>query len=338
MSEGLDVLRSWVKGLARQEAEPPQWVRLPGAGQPPLVPGEDYFRVRIRRVAVAYEREWLEKYAPMLVVATEFSYDGETITRPAVIGPSMIEQAGGPAPLSTTIADTVVAGPHPLRAGGVGVTVALHRVARGNVVGQLFDVVDGTAKALDLVGGITPYTTLARVVVSGITALTGGDRALVARRDQFTPVQPGDFALLSPRTKLDPAALSLVDGELHTLASGVSTPVRGTDYVVYSVERVAPSDVDVTRLGLHRRWLEVLDEANRASTPEIWQSTKVRLSALVSAAFTSPDLTWHHAEELETEWTAKAVSRRDRARRLGDMGGIGELQDARSHALAILEL
>ncbi len=135
-----------------------------------------------------------------------------------------------------------------------------------------------------------------------------------------------------------PPRYFLVDGELHTTVPGGSTPVRGADYVVYSVERVAPADVDVTRLGLYRRWLEVLDEANRASTPEIWQSTKVRLSALVSAAFTSPDLTWHHAEELETEWTARALSRRDRARQLGDMGGIGELQDARSHALAILEL
>ena len=338
MTEGLDVLRSWVRGLARQEAEPPQWVRLPGTDQPPLVPGDDYFQVRVRRVAVAYEREWLETYAPMLVVATEFSYGGETVTRPAVIGPSMIEQAGGSAPISTTIADSVVAGPHPLRAGGVGLTVALHRVARGNVVGQLLDVVDGTAKALTLTAGLTPYTTLARVVVSGITALTGGDRALVARRDQFSPVQPGDFALVSPRSKIDAAALCLVDGELHTTSSGASTPVRGADYVVYSVERVAPADVDVTRLELHRRWLEVLAEANRASTPEIWESTKTRLSALVGAAFDGPDLTWRHAEELEAEWTARAVSRRDRARQRGDMGGIEELQVARSHALAILDL
>ena len=338
MTENLVALRSWVNGLVRREADPPDWVRLPGANQAPLVPGEDYFQVRIRRVEVAYEQEWLEKYAAMLVVATEFSYGGEEVTRPAVIGPSMLEQADVSAPISSTIADTVVAGPHPLRAGGVGVALALHRVARGNVVGHLFEVVDGAAKALDLAGGLTPYTTLARVVVSGITALTGGDRALVARRDQFTSVQPGDFALLSPRTKLDPTTLSFVDGELHTTIAGKATPVRGADYVVYSVERVAPSDVDVTRLPLHRRWLEVLDEANRASTPEIWRSTKVRLSALVGAAYTSPDLTWHHAEDLEREWTAKALSRRDRARELGDMGGTVELQDARSHALAVLEL
>ena len=114
--------------------------------------------------------------------------------------------------------------------------------------------------------------------------------------------------------------------------------MRGADYVVYSVERVDAADVDVTRLALHRRWLEVLEEANRASTPEIWQSAKIRLSALVGAAFTSPDLTWHHAEQLEGEWTAKALSRRDRARRLGEMGGPGQLQDARSRALAVLEL
>lgn len=250
----------------------------------------------------------------------------------------MLEQAGVSAATSPTIADTVVSGPHPLRAGGLGVTVALHRVPRGNVLGQLFEVVDGTAKALDLAVGLTPYTTLARVVVSGITALTGGDRALVARRDQFKAVLPGDFALLSPRTKLDASTLSFVDGELHTTVAGRSTPVRGADYLVYSIERVAPSEVDVTRLPLHRRWLEVLDEANRASTPEIWESAKVRLAALIGVAFTSPDLTWHHAEELEREWTDKALSRRDQARKRGDMGGTGDLQDARSHALAVMEL
>lgn len=339
MGEGLDALRSWVRGLVRQDAEPPQWVRLPGGDQTPLTPGEDYFQVRVRRVQVAYEREWLEKYAAMLVVATEFSYDSQTVTRPSIIGPSMIEEVAGAAPASITITDTVVAGPHPLRAGGIGVTLALHRVARGNVVAGFLDVLDGAAKTLDLAVGLTPYTALARIVVSGITTLTGGDdQALVARRDQFGPVVPGDYALFSPRTKVDTAALTFVDGEVRVTVDGVTSPVRSADYVVYSIERVAPTDVDVTRLPLHRRWLEVLEEANRASTPKIWESAKVRLSSLIGAAYTSPDLTWAHAEQLESEWKGKALARHQRAKQLGDMGGPVNLQDARTRALAVLEM
>jgi len=340
----LDDVKEWVKGLVRAEAHPPLWVPFPtnSPGTSPdgrLIPGADYFRVRVHRIHLNYEREWFENYSPMLLVATEFSYDGQEVTHPAVIGPAIIEQLGRAAPAATTIAGTVIAGPHPLTEGSLRVTVALHRVPRGNVAGGFLEVVEGAAKSLDLVAGLTPYTSLARVVVTGVAALTGGARPLIARRDDFIPVVSSFYALLSPTSRVDPRALVVTGGELAEWTNGEWQPFRSADYVLYSVDRVNPADVDITRLPLHRQWLTVLSEATKADTPEVWTSAKTNLSTLIDMAFTSPDLTYAHAEALEQEWIAKALNRRDIARKRGEMGGQAHpLDEVRARALAVLDL
>ena len=226
--------------------------QAPGADHAPLVPGDDYFQVRVRRVEVAYEREWLEKYAPMLVVATEFSYGGETVTRPAVIGPSMMEQAGVAAPISTTIADTVVAGPHPIRAGGVGVTVALHRVARGTLSASCSRWSTARRRLW-----ISPWVyALHHAGAGGCLRHHGADRR-----------RPGPGGAVAPSSRPSSPATSCWcrRGRSWTLPRSPSSMESCTPpspefhagprrrYAVYSVERAAPADVHVTRLPLHRR-------------------------------------------------------------------------------------
>lgn len=339
-------IKNWLHGLVKTEAKSPLWVhispeRVEGGrtGDRRLAVGRDYFRLRVDRIQLAYERELWETYAPLLLVATDFSYGGQEVSCPAAIGPSMIEQPGRPVPLCTTIAGTVVAGPHPLSPGGLGVTVALYRVAMGNVASGFLNVVESVTKTLDLAAGLTPYAAIASAVMKGITAVTGGDQALMARRDQFTTVVPGSFALIAPTATVDPDRLRVANGELMESIDGRLRPFRGADYVLYSLDRAEPEDVDITRLPLHRQWLTVLDEANMASTAEIWESAKVNLSALIRMAFQSPDLTYEHAEKLEQEWVAKAMQRRDRARQRGSMGGEPAQQDdVRDRSLAVLAL
>jgi hypothetical protein len=269
----------------------------------------------------------------------DLSYDGQRVTRPAVIGPSMFERLGQKAPLHATIAGTVVAGPVPLQAGGISVTVALHRVVHGNVANALFPVLEDATKALDLAIGLGPYLAVAKVVVGGMTALTGGDRALMARRDDVVTVAPGYFALVAPTADVDPASLHVLGGELAEKRDGAVVPFRRADYVLYSIERATPDDVDVTRLSLHKQWLAVLEESTKASTPEVWQSAKANLAALIGMAFRSPDLTYGHAEELERQWLEKAKVRRARAQQLGELGG-GEAppDPVRDRALAAMGL
>ncbi len=341
----LEDLGRWVGGLIRTQAQPAACVRIdpehidqpPDTGQ--MQADTDYFQVRIHRMHLMYDRQWLERFAPLLLVAVEFSYDGQNVTRPAVIGPEMIDRLGRPGPADAVIAGTVVAGPHPLRAGGVSLTMAMYRVARGNVVGGLLDVLQGATSALDLAAGMAPFTAMATVVVDGVTALTGADSALIARREQFPKVEPVYLALIESPRLADPDVLFVANGELMELYEGRLYPYRRANYVLYSIDRAGPADVDTTRLPLHRQWLAVLDSASKASTPETWETAKANLSSLVGMAFQSPDLTYGHAEKLEQEWTDKVIARRDQARRRGDMGQPGgSVDDAQSRALAILRL
>jgi hypothetical protein len=340
-------LSKWVTGLASAEATPAHSVKIDPThvrelqDTAPLRADHDYFRVRVHRVRLKYETQWLQDYSPLLLVGVEFSYDGEQVARPMVVGPSMVQWLGSDAPLDLTLAGTVVAGPHPLRPGGLSITVALHKVARGKVAGGLLDVLQGATSVLDLAAGIAPYTALAGVVVNGLGALTGGDRALMARRDQLTTVAPQYFALINASADVDPATLWVQDGELFEWWQGKLWPYRRADWVLYSIDRVAPEEIDITRLPLFRQWQQVLTQANKAGTPENWKAAKTNLSSLISMAFDSPDLTYEHAEFLERQWIERAVARRDNARRLGEMGQPGDntaIDQGQARALAVLQL
>lgn len=344
MGNAWDDLRARIGGLVKAPAKAPLWTAIPPdrTDEPvdtaPLRPEVDYVRVRVHRVHLAIERVWLEQYAPLVMTAVDLSYDGQRITRPAVIGPAMFEQVGVQAPLRATVSGTVVAGPVPLQAGGISITVALHRVVHGNVANALFPVLDDATKALDFAAGLNPYLAVAKVVVGGIGALIGGERALMARRDELVTVTPGLFALIAPTTDVDVERLCVVKGELNEDRDGKLVPFSRADYVLYGVDRASPDDVDVTRLSLHQQWLAVLEEATKASTPEIWQSAKANLTALIGMAFRSPDLTYRHAEQLERQWVERVKARRARAQELGDLGGSTAQDVVRDRALAALRM
>src|SRR5215469_9306333 len=93
MTNLLDNARSLFNGLTRTAAKPPLFTAIPDdrvdvpLGNGTLVPGRDYFEVRVVRVHLAYEREWFSRYAPVVLAATEFSYDGDTTVAPVVVGP-----------------------------------------------------------------------------------------------------------------------------------------------------------------------------------------------------------------------------------------------------------
>lgn len=331
----IDEWKNWVDGLIRSPAQPPAWLTFQSAPTPEarLVPDVDYFTVRVHRIHLAYERQWFETYSPLLTIATQFSYGGETVTLPYVIGPATFEKVlGRAAPATFTVAGSTVCGPHPLREPRVTVTVALHRVARSDLATGFLDAVEGAAKALDLVVGLTPYTAMARVIANGVTALTGGDRPLIARRDEFQPALTSYYALVAPTPGVDTRTLVVSQGELKQRIGTELQPFLAADYVLYSVDRATPEDVDVTRLPLHKQWLAVLEDANAADTQEIWDSAKANLTSLSRMAFTSPDLTWAHADQLEQEWIAKAQERRARALRRGQMGGSGDDEGADAEA------
>lgn len=341
-------VRKWVEGLVRSQVPEQMWLTYPspptGGGESILQPG-DYFRVRVHHINLAYDREWFTRYAPVLSVATQFQYGDESITRPAVIGPSVIEELGmAVPPVNTEIVGRVVAGPHPLTSPNLTVTMALQRVERSDLLEPFLKVIGGTANALSLTGGIQPFLTLANVVVDGISVLVGGDRPLMARQIHFSPVRTGHYAMVLPRNGgVERNSLLLFNDDLHQMVGGQLAPFRGADFVLYSVDRVALGDVKVDGLPFASRWKDIQVEAGNAVLDEQWLNTKTKLLELEGTMRASPDLTERHKRELTNYWRAEAKRLRESAvSMLADLGGspaeAKPIDDYARRALAVLEL
>jgi len=336
----IEVLETIRALLGKARATPTKeaiWARIAADGDgSALRPGQEYFEVRVERIKIANEREWLSQYAPVAMAAAEFSYAGESVVVPTVIGPQMIEKLGMPAPDDAVIANTRVAGPHPLH-GQVTVSVVLHRVERGKIYEPLLSAIEGASTALELAAGIVPYANVARVVLSEVGAVTGGDRPLLGRRDEFQPVEPGIFALIDPDANVDKNALSVEDRTLHHDGE----PLEGVDYVLYSISRGAPEDVDVTRLPFQPLWRSVLDDAAKSALPQYWDSAKANMAALMGMLYTSNDLTPSHRDALISERIETVKALHEQVVGIGVLSGDlaqPALDEAHARSLAMLEL
>lgn len=335
----VEVLESVRALLGKARATPtkqPLWGRIPSAGDgAPLRPGHEYFEVRVERIQIANEREWLSEYAPVAMAAVEFSYAGEDVVAPTVIGPQMIEKLGMAAPDGAVIANTRVAGPHPLH-GQVAVSIVLHRVERGKIYEPLLSAIEGASTALELAAGVVPYANVARVVLSGVAAVTGGNRPLLGRRDEFQPVEPGVFALIDPDADIDKDALTVEDRVLRH----DSEPLEGVDYVLYSIRRISQDDIDVTRLPSQPLWRSVLDDTAKSAQPQYWDTAKSKMSTLMGALTDSNDLTPSHRDALIAERIGTFRTLHEQVVGVGELSG-GEppaLDEAHSRALAVLDL
>jgi hypothetical protein len=314
----------------------PRWLKLDagGDGARKLDSRSEYFEVRVDRLQLTSEREWLTRYAPVVLAAAEFSYDGQTVITPTVIGPALIDRLGQRAPTNAVLANTRVIGPCPVR-GSLAVTVVLFTIPREQLLEPLINLVEEAAGALDLLSGIVPYTQIAGVVMSGVEALSGANKPLLARRDEFSPVETGHFALIDAPEGADLSGLTVSDGRI--VRDGA--PFEGHDYVLYSIRSVPPSELDLERLPLHRLWRAVLEDANNSATADRWTSTKTKMSTLVSQLYASPDITWTHAEQLHDEWVQTMQVLHEKAERLAHLAPEPpQRAKARQRSLAILEL
>lgn len=345
-SSGLGTLAGSLQHLVSARARPPLWARLgPERVDEPfddsdLDPRRDYVEVRINRLYFARRSQWFSQFTPVVLAAVEFAYDGGDAVVPTMVGPGLVRRVGGSAPQETVVAGTRVAGPFPAPPGGIALSVVLYRLQIGNSAQAFLDVMQSAAGALDLVAGLAPCTALAKVVVKGVDALVGGDRPVLARRDDLGPgLRPAYYALVDPSSDVAAADLYVTGGELTHRVDGRLVPFTDADYVLYSVNRVAARHIDLARLPLYRVWQDVVRQATEASTAERWLSTKTTMATLSGLLHDSPDLTWEHAEALREEWIETMLGLRARALRLADLAaGQAPLDPARSRALAVLDL
>jgi hypothetical protein len=336
-------LANWVAGLVSSSSEQPLWLRYP---QPPeseegseLVKDVDYFRVRVHRINLAHDTTWFQRYAAVLVVATQYSYDGQVVTKPAVVGPSLIEALGVPANANPEIVGPVVAGPHPLVDPNLTVTISLQKVAREDRIAPLLSIVEGAAKALDLLSGLTPFAAVARIVVDGVNALTGGDAPVLARQVHLSPVRTSYYAAVAAAPEVDRGTLFVREDDLVHEVDGAWVPFRSADFVLFSIDRVAPADIDVSTLPLDPLWRTARDNAMNALDDQRNAILRSSYLALLQAAEKSPDLTAAHRPILQAYWHDRLVALRSTARSAADLGGAHDALDpALVRALSALEL
>jgi hypothetical protein len=341
----------WTR-LQQSPAQTPSWVPIPQERvdepdnlDPALKANKQYFEIRLNEIYLTYQRQWFSQYDPMVLAVSEFSYAGQQMVVPFVVGPTMMEKLGSEVPAGMVFADTCVAGPHPYRGGDVAVTVILYQTQRQDYVRKLLGLVENTATVLDLVVPLSAYIKIAGVVLDGVEALTGTDgttNPLIGRRDAFKPVETGYFVL----TNAPVSSLNNLWVRNKQLVQGPSlaeaTPFRGAEYVLYSVATTQRDDVSM--LPFHPTWQRVLEEAVKSSEEPIWKSTKANMAALLGMLYTSPDLTETHAAHLADEWTETIMTLHDQAVRLSNLSEVrqsaaaSDLDRVRAKVVSVLNM
>jgi hypothetical protein len=311
-----------------------------------LAADKNYFEVRLNELYLTNKRQWFIEHDPMAIALTEYRYAGQSAVVPFVVGPSLIEKIGNKLPQGMVFADTRILGPQPYRGDGMAVTVVLYRLKRDDLLRKLLKVIESTSKAIDFTGATSAYTKVASSVLEGIEEVTGANeaaKAVLGRRQEFSPVECGFYALIDgsiPAPKADSLWVrkrELVIGDSLDNAE----PFRAADYLLYSISAIKREDV--SGLPFYPAYIQVMEEAQKARRKDIWESAKVKMSSLYSLLHASPDLTRTHAKQLADEWTAEMVALRDRALSLsklgpGDPGEDQEITADRERSLEILNL
>jgi hypothetical protein len=258
-----------------------------------------YFELRAHEMFLASNRVLWATHDPVAVVAVSFIYNGEVISIPRVVGPSLVTAAGGPsgapgqAMHGTVLKDTLIAGPYPYRGGDVDVTVRLYAAQRDNKVRAVLRTAERLTAAIADPGGIATFERTTEAVVSAIESVFGlapmrylaGAR--LAARKAVQPFRSGYVAVLvPPASRL--GALNVSDDRLCCDTCEGHRPFEGSDFVLLGIHGKEYRD-DESRLPFYR----LRNRAFRAVADgeESWQRAKGYLISAYQEMTDSPDLT-----------------------------------------------
>lgn len=328
---------------------------LPSSLKTPFARNEHYFQIRVNQLYLKLSRKWLNEIDPLVVVASEFTYDGKNTTVPYVVGPSLIQKFNvQPSSDSLILQNTRVAGLHPYRGGKITLSVMLCEVRRRNNAKALLDIVEGAAGALDSATMLNPYLKIANVVLGGIDSLLGGGETvpLAALRKEIDPdandrLAPAYFVLIDA-PGLDSAKFWVKDNELlYGPNVNAAKPYRDADYVLFSLVRPETAKrSDIELLPFYPLWQRVKAEAASASEDN-YKSARSNMLSLYQTLLISPDLTEEQANQLADEWSETMSEHHERAVKFSQRSDAAitaadparrAFEDARSRALKALKM
>lgn len=269
---------------------------------------EQYFLVRVNEMYLSYKRKWLSEYDPIVFVVSEFMYDGEKVSVPYVVGPSMLNNKLDKVPEGMIFKDTIVAGLHPFGGGEFAVSVVLARMRQKDYLRKMLKVIENISGTYQngFATMVNQYIKVANVVVDGIDSLLdtedvepiiGFRKSFHSDVDNFTP---GYFALVNKdELQVKEDNFFIKNNSLFYGDSKENLEEhRKDDYVLYSIMS-APTRSDYESLAFHKQWQEIgktigdmreLDQDNK----DIINGKLFSLQAFIE---NSPDLTRNQAEE-----------------------------------------
>ncbi|MBZ5509309.1 MAG: hypothetical protein LAO78_27950 [Acidobacteriia bacterium] len=344
-----------IKSIPKEERSMPYRVTIPmedtDCGISPVAhfeTNQNYFQVRLNEMYLSYERQWFTTFDPMVLVISEFTYDGEKHTVPFTVGASMLENVDK-IPEGMIFSDTRVAGIHPFRGGKLAISVILYRVKVNDYARNLLNIVGRTAGALDVGANLMNYTKIAGAVLDGVEAVLGlaDTTPIVGIRREYDSnagkVQPAFFALID----MSEQELNLQPGEKfwvqqNQLVCGNSlaaaTPFRKADFALFSLCQVEERD-DIDTLSFYPLWERIGREAMRP-TADDWLSTKANWTTLAQDIMFSPDLTDKHADKLVDRYFERLKNLHEMAIKQSHLGAkeaetFPEIEAIRSKSLEI---
>lgn len=319
--------------LTKSETRLPSRVIIPHShvvdGEPveAFRPDEHYFQVRINEMYLAYSREWVKTYDPMVSIVSEFLYNAKREAVPFIVGPSMLEKYKMPAPDGMVFENTRVAGLHPYKGGSIALSVMLYKVSQKDYAKRLLQILEHTVGALDFSNVLSTYLKIAGVALDGIETLFGLEQTVpvIGWRIEIDPdandrLEPCYFALIDrPESQIDPQTLWVRDKRLRKGESkDKNQPFREADYVLYSLVQT-PARSDVTGLPFYKLYEEMQKTAASKSQSD-YKRAQIMMSTLAMNLLVSPDLTSPQIDKLQDEYTKEMVRQHERAVNRGTLG------------------
>ncbi len=328
MSELFSRISAFVQDLAAGPLQQPKSVTVPPANcLPPGSSGIDvvrdkcYLTLTVNELFLSEARKWWTQYQPMVVFATSFIQGDTTITVPAVVGPSLLEQPGQKLPQGLLLNNIEVAGPIPYRGGNLTVSVLLYRVQHTNHAKDLLKVVEGVSKAIGPAADLGMLTKIGGTLMDGVGSLLalGDTEAIMGQRFTMSPVGPGGIrtfysALIAGGTKASPDGLSVDYGKLRSGVGKDASAFTADDYVLFSLS-ASPRRTDQSTLPFYPLFKRAKQDAFRGGDDN-WKTAKATFSEVWQQMIASPDLIPEQAEELFETWKSELLAEKARGEKL----------------------
>lgn len=285
-----------------------------------------YFDITINEMFLSTknDKSWLHSFDPMVFVTSEFQYNGNQVSVPFVIGPSIQLQGKKqelPKNGGMIYKNIPVGGRNPYKGGSLAISLVLNQFPYESPLKKLLNIIESATSTYskDIFPVLGNYLKIANILIDGLDALAETDdiKPLIGIRENYSDgsIKPGYFALINfENDDYDAGKFYVIEEELmYGDSREEAKPFRDTDFVLYSILKHEKRS-DYESFPFFDLWLETdtfvsnypLSSDNKSvDIIKLKQEAYRRLFSLGNLMRQSPDLTGGQAAELYISYKEK---------------------------------